>query len=32
MILDSLTPYDRVQLLEIYSSSVMLLELGRCTA
>jgi hypothetical protein len=29
MILDSLTPYDRVQLLEIYSRSVMLLELGR---
>jgi hypothetical protein len=30
VILDSLTPYDRVQLLEVYARSVMLLELGRC--
>jgi hypothetical protein len=30
MVLDSLTPYDRVQLLEVYARSVMLLELGRC--
>jgi SnoaL-like protein len=30
MMLDSLTPYDRVQLLEVYARSVMLLELGRC--
>ena len=31
MDIDSLTPYDRVQLLEVYARSVMLLELGRCT-
>src|SRR6267154_464504 len=31
MEIDSLTPYDRVQLLEVYARSVMLLELGRCT-
>jgi SnoaL-like domain len=30
MVLDLLTPYDRVQLLEVYARSVMLLELGRC--
>jgi hypothetical protein len=30
MVLESLTAYDRVQLLEIYARSVMLLELGRC--
>jgi hypothetical protein len=31
MVLDSLTAYDRVQLLEVYSRSVMLLEFGRCS-
>jgi hypothetical protein len=30
MVLDTLTAYDRVQLLEVYARSVMLLELGRC--
>ena len=30
MILDSLTALDRVQLLEVYARSVMLLDLGRC--
>jgi hypothetical protein len=30
MILDSLSGLDRVQLLEVYARSVMLLELGRC--
>jgi hypothetical protein len=30
VILDSLTAGDRVQLLEVYARSVMLLELGRC--
>jgi hypothetical protein len=29
MVIDSLTAYDRVQLLEIYARSVMFLELGR---
>ncbi len=30
MVLDSLTADDRVQLLEVYARSIMLLELGRC--
>jgi hypothetical protein len=30
MVLDALTPSDRVNLLELYARSVMLIELGRC--
>ncbi len=30
MVLDTLTTADRVELLELYARSVMLLELGRC--
>jgi hypothetical protein len=30
MVLDTLTPADRVNLLELYARSVMLLDLGRC--
>src|SRR5579862_9784995 len=31
MVLDSLTTSDRVNLLELYARSVMLIELGQCT-
>jgi hypothetical protein len=31
MVLDTLTSSDRVELLELYARSVMLLDLGRCT-
>jgi hypothetical protein len=31
VVIDSLTADDRVQLLEVYARSVMLIELGRCT-